>query len=67
MLYDVHNFNEPKYEIHNDKICYKFADVFETKISYGFKTSFAYFNEKDNKKITEASLHSNIKIKINCA
>lgn len=66
MLADLNTFESPHYFVQNDKIGYKEQDGISFNITYGYKTMFAYYNEKSKGTITEASLKQNIAIGVSC-
>ena len=66
MLVDVCEFSGHGYEVQSDKICYRDQDGFSSDIIYGYKTLFAYYQEKENGTISAASLEENKAIEIHC-
>ena len=52
------------YHIHDAKIMYKDADTYTDKISYGYKTVFAYCHEYDNNKVSMENMNWALKIQL---
>jgi hypothetical protein len=46
MIYDLANYKHD-YSINDGKIVYKLQDGVTTKIVHGYKTMFAYYDEKE--------------------
>jgi len=68
MLSDLKTFENQEYIVQDDKIGYKDQDSVSFKISYGYKTIFAYFKEATSSppKITAAALEAQIALVIEC-
>lgn len=66
MLADVKTYASHNYLVQEDKIGYREQDGISFNIVYGYKTLFAYFNEKEKGKITEKSLQDHTFIKVHC-
>ncbi len=65
MLHDLKEKSHD-YLVLNDKIAYKDQDEYSTEIFMGYKTTFAYFNEFINTKISKRSLEENIFLGLKC-
>lgn len=66
MLADLNTFESHDYLVQNDRIGYKEQDGISFKITFGYKTMFAYFFEHSKGKISQASLQKNICIGVSC-
>ena len=66
MLSDVKDFESHDYVVKQDKIGYIEQDDIVFKVSYGYKTLFAYYLENNKGKISQRSLEENISIIVKC-
>eukprot|EP01041_Mallomonas_annulata_P009370 gene9370-19434_t len=71
MLRDVKTFNDPPYEVVivegvGKRIGYKTLDCVDTKISYGYKTSFAYLYEEKRRLLPIAIANEHLALSIPC-
>ncbi|KAL4434988.1 hypothetical protein ABPG74_017744 [Tetrahymena malaccensis] len=65
LISDSKNFSH-NYIVQNDRIAYYEQDGVSFDITYGYKTLFAYFQEKENGTISEKSLKENIFLLLKC-
>lgn len=66
MLADVKDFASQNYIVKEGIIYYQYQDGLSSKLVFGYKTLFAYFDEHEKKNISDATLAERIGIKINC-
>ncbi|CAG9315969.1 unnamed protein product [Blepharisma stoltei] len=66
MVRDVNRFNAHEYKVIDDEITYKEHDGYTSTTSYGYEILFAYYNEKENGKITEGNLEKYVCINVGC-
>ncbi|KAL4489791.1 hypothetical protein ABPG72_022431 [Tetrahymena utriculariae] len=65
MISDSKNFQH-QYVVQNRQIGYQEQDSISFDISYGYKTLFAYFYEKEQNRVSEQKLRENTFIRIKC-
>ncbi|KAL4489799.1 hypothetical protein ABPG72_022439 [Tetrahymena utriculariae] len=65
MISDSKNFQH-QYVVQNRQIGYQEQDSISFDISYGYKTLFAYFYEKEQNRVSEEKLRENTFIRIKC-
>ena len=66
MINDVKNHQENNPTVYNDKVGYRRNGTVDCKLSFGYKTAFAYFSFHERKKISEKSLNENIGLLVRC-
>ncbi|KAL4496497.1 hypothetical protein ABPG72_014727 [Tetrahymena utriculariae] len=69
IVHDFKNFNDiivENYKTKNDKIYYKNQDQYVDNISFGYRTLYSYYQEKENNRISEVGLKRQKMFKINC-
>lgn len=66
MICDVVEVDNHDYYQENGMIGYKDQDQISFKISYGYKTMFAYYKEAENGTVPVETLNENKSITINC-
>jgi len=67
ILSDLDSFESHNYLVKDNKIVYLENEKFCFNVKKGYKTTFAYFKEKELGKISEDSLNNNIGITIKCS
>ncbi|KAL4496499.1 hypothetical protein ABPG72_014729 [Tetrahymena utriculariae] len=69
VVQDFKNFDDiivENYKVKNDKIYYKTQDQYVDNMSFGYRTLYSYYQEKENNKISEIGLQRQKVFKINC-
>ncbi len=66
MLYDLQSFESQDYIVRADQIGYKDQDGISFTLTYGYKTLFAYYKERELGNISQASLEARICLLIDC-
>lgn len=66
MACSVKKFDEPKYHIKDGLIAYQDLDQLSTKVNYGYKTVFAYFEAFEKGQISEEKFKENVYINLVC-
>ncbi|CAL6057004.1 Helicase-related_protein [Hexamita inflata] len=66
MLADIEQFQGQQYIVHEGLIGYKDQDAISTRIFYGYKTLFAYYQEVENRTIKNEELQRRICLYFNC-
>ena len=59
-------FQGHEYVLTDGQIGYICQDQISTKVNYGYKTLFAYFEENRNKTVTDETLESMIGLLVSC-
>lgn len=66
MLIDLNSFDKVDRFLNGEQIGYKYLDGISYKLRYGYKTLFAYFQERENRRITPERLNEEIAIELRC-
>ncbi|CAL6043111.1 Helicase-related_protein [Hexamita inflata] len=66
MLADIEQFKAQQYVVHEGLIGYKDQDAISTRIFYGYQTLFAYYQEVENRTVTNEELQKRNCLYFNC-
>jgi hypothetical protein len=66
MICHVKSFDKYKWIVKGGKICYKEQDSYSDKISYGYRTMFAYYFESEQNNLPIENLRKAKKISLRC-